>query len=94
MNRLSTTTAIAALIAGATCFTHAGAQSSGGPFTIKPVVIAGGGGPIAGGNYQITSTLGQPATTVLSAGNYVIFDGFWGPVGSFTNDLIFADGFQ
>lgn len=94
MNRLSSKTAVAALILSATFFTQVGAQSSGGQFSINSVVIAGGGGPIAGASYQLTSTLGQPATTVLAGGGYIIFDGFWGPVGGFTNDLIFADGFE
>ena len=37
MNRPGTTTAIAALIAGAMVFTHADAQSSGGQFTINRI---------------------------------------------------------
>jgi hypothetical protein len=83
-----------ALIVGATLVADAAAQSSGGAYDISRVAIAGGGGPISGGAYQITSTLGQPATSVLAAGNYVVFDGFWSPVGSFVNDVIFADGFD
>jgi hypothetical protein len=82
-----------ALIVGAALVADAVAQSSGGPYDISKVAIAGGGGPISGGAYQITSTLGQPATAVLAANNYIIFDGFWSPVGGFVNDVIFADGF-
>jgi hypothetical protein len=93
MNRVGRTVLIFAL-AGATFAANADAQSSGGQYNIASVAIAGGGGPISGGVYQITSTLGQPATAVLGAGNYIIFDGFWGPVSSFVNDLIFADGFE
>jgi hypothetical protein len=71
------------------------AQSSGGQFTISASVIAGGGSPISGGSYQITSTLGQPATAILSSGGYVVVDGFWAPVGGVaTGDVIFANGFD
>lgn len=94
MNRLSTKTTVAALIFGATCLTQADAQSNGGNFGIESFVIASGGGAITGGNYQITSTLGQPAIAILMGGSYVIFDGFWGPAGGFSNDLIFADDFE
>lgn len=71
------------------------AQSSGGQYTISASVIAGGGSPIAGDSYQITSTLGQPATQTLSNGAFVIVDGFWAPVGgAVTDDVIFANGFD
>jgi hypothetical protein len=86
--------AMAALILVALCAGQASAQASGGPYRIEPVVIAGGGGPIAGGNYQVTSTLGQPASGVLAGGTYAIFDGFWSPVGNFFADFIFADGYE
>lgn len=94
MNRLGNNMTMAALLFGALCGGQAGAQSGGGPYRIEPVVIAGGGGPIAGGNYQITSTLGQPASEVLIGGNYAIFDGFWSPVGNFLGDPVFADGYE
>jgi hypothetical protein len=71
------------------------AQSSGGQYTISASVIAGGGNPISGDSYQITSTLGQPATAILSGSSYVIVDGFWAPVGGVaTGDVIFANGFD
>ena len=93
MNRTSRTTLIVALV-GAAFAADAGAQSSGGQYSIARVAIAGGGSPISGGAYQISSTLGQSATSVLIAGNYIVFDGFWSPVGGFVSDLIFADGFE
>jgi hypothetical protein len=85
---------IAALFFGAINGGQASAQSSGGPYRIEPVVIAGGGGPIAGGNYQITSTLGQPASGVLTGGSYAIFDGFWSPASFVFGDFVFADGYE
>jgi hypothetical protein len=95
MNRASTRIAVTALILGATSFAPVGAQSSGGQYRIDPVTLPGGGGPIAGGNYQITSSLGQPATGVLRGASYLVFGGFWSPVGDFTGgDSIFSSGFD
>lgn len=94
MNRVSRRTAAIALIAGAAFAMECSAQSSGGTFRVEPVVIAGGGSPIAGGSFQITSTLGQPATSTLSGASYVVFDGFWAPVGGSLGDVIFANGFE
>ena len=73
---------------------RAHAQSSGGPYDVEASVIAGGGSPIAGGSFQITSTIGQAATSTLSGAGFVIVDGFWAPVGSLVGDLIFANGFE
>jgi hypothetical protein len=85
---------VVALIPGVAFVMQASAQSSGGQYGIDPVVVAGGGGPITGGNYQITSTLGQAATSALSGASYVIVDGFWAPVGGTLVDIIFANGFE
>lgn len=94
MNRTSGTMAFVALILGVASIAQTRAQSSGGPYDIQRVAIAGGGSPIAGGSYQITSTLGQPATTQLAGASYVIVDGFWSPVGGVSSDVIFANGFE
>ena len=94
MNRASRTVRGVALTLGVALVVQASAQSSGGTFRVDPVVIAGGGSPIAGGSFQITSTLGQPATSTLSGGSYVVFDGFWAPVGGSLADVIFANGFE
>jgi hypothetical protein len=85
---------VVALILGAAFGAQANAQSSGGQYRIDPVAIAGGGSSIAGGSYQITSTLGQAATATLSGASYVAFDGFWAPVGGLLGDIIFANGFE
>ena len=94
MNRIGMAGAVVALFLTTAFVTRADAQSSGGGFVIEPVVVAGGGSPIAGGNYQITSTLGQAATATLSGASFVITDGFWAPVGGALGDVIFANGFE
>lgn len=94
MYRTRRMVAFVVLILGTTFVAQSNAQSSGGPYRIEPVVIAGGGGPIAGGAYQITSTIGQAATSALSGASYVIFDGFWSPVGGGLGDIIFINGFD
>ena len=94
MNRVSSGVTLVALILGAVFVVQSSAQSTGGPYQINPVVIAGGGSAISGGTFQITSTLGQPATSRLSGASYIIVDGFWAPVGGVFSDVIFANGFE
>lgn len=94
MKRMSTRAALVALSLGSAFVMQAHAQSSSGPYDIKAVVIAGGGSPVSGGNFQITSTIGQAATSTLSGASFVIVDGFWAPVGGLLGDLIFANGFD
>lgn len=94
MKRVSRTGAFVALLLGVAFVAQSHAQSSGGPFVIEPVAIAGGGSPIGGGQFLITSTLGQAATSTLSGAGFVIVDGFWSPVGGLTGDVIFANGFD
>jgi hypothetical protein len=70
------------------------AQSSGGPYVIDRVAIAGGGSPLGGGAYRLSGTLGQSATATLAASPFTMFDGFWTPVSLSTSDRIFANGFD
>lgn len=93
MTRFGGMTALAALITGGLYAALALAQS-GGPYRIAPATIAGGGGAIAGGPYQLSGTLGQPATATMNAGSYRMFDGFWSPVGGAASDVIFSNGFD
>jgi len=93
MTRARTGMTLIALIAGAACLAQASAQSSGGPYRIDPVALPGGGGPTAGGTYQITSTLGLAATGTLNGAGFTIVGGFWSPVGD-GGDSIFASGFD
>ncbi len=75
-------------------FTMSQNAQASGRYVLQKSVIAGGGGPVSGGTYQLTGTIGQGTIAVRAAGQYVLFDGFWGPVGSVDFDLIFADGFE
>ena len=86
--------ALAALALATAELTVVHAQSSGGPYRIDRVVIAGGGVPASGGSYQLSGTFGQAATTTLSASTYRMFDGFWTPVTLTLSDRIFANGFD
>lgn len=68
---------------------------SGGSYRIAPATIAGGGGVSAGGAYRLSGTFGQPAIAALSAGEFTLYDGFWGPAGTAPDtDPIFASGFD
>jgi hypothetical protein len=86
---------VAALFGVASVFAaHAAAQSSGGSFRIERSVIAGGGGLLGGGAFQLSGTVGQNATTHLSGSRFGFDAGFWpGPADSPT-DSIFANSFE
>jgi hypothetical protein len=90
--------AVLASIAILSCSTPVRAQgetvSSGGPYVLSAVAVSGGGGPIASGPYQFTSTIGQPATSTLSGGSYVLSSGFWAVANGEFDDSIFSDGFD
>ena len=66
---------------------------SGGSYLIAPATIAGGGATLSGGSFQLSGTIGQSATALLSAGGYRLYDGFWAPT-SPLSDLIFRNGFE
>jgi hypothetical protein len=71
------------------------AQSAGGAYVIAPVAIAGGGGTLASGAYELRGTLGQVATATLAGGTYRVSDGFWAPVAGLPPiDSIFENGFD
>ena len=69
------------------------AQMSGGPYVIGRSAIAGGGAALSGGRFQLSGTLGQPATAELAAAGYRVYDGFWGPLAPPSDD-IFHNGFD
>ncbi|HEV7489652.1 MAG TPA: hypothetical protein VGO25_02525 [Rhodanobacteraceae bacterium] len=71
----------------------ASAQSGGGSYVITRSVIAGGGATLSGGAFQLSGAAGQPATTVLDAAGYRLYDGFWGPLAP-ASDVIFRNGFD
>jgi hypothetical protein len=82
-----------AIVLSGTCALSDNGCASG-PFTLQHAVVAGGGSSVSGGTYQLTDTIAQSTIAVRVAGQYVLFDGFWGPFGTFDVDLIFADGFE
>ena len=93
MSRIHLLTFIVALAIADAFLASANAQSSGGVFAIDPASIAGGGGTLIGGAFQLTGTIGQPAASTLAASSYSLYDGFWAPASALT-DLIFANGFD
>ena len=90
MRRHNKNLCLAALLPIAAYALGASAQSSGGPYRIAPVAIAGGGGTLSGGTFQLRGTLGQAPTSTLSAPGYHFYGGFWPPA----SDGIFANGFD
>lgn len=93
MLRLQMIAFVFALAALGTLAAVAHAQSSGGPYAIDPATIAGGGATLSGGQFQLSGTIGQPATSTLGAANYRLYDGLWAPA-SLLSDRIFANGFD
>lgn len=65
----------------------------GGPYTIQPLSINGGGTTSTGGPYEISASTAQPGGVgLIDAGPYSFEDGFWamvlailGPVGPIVN---------
>lgn len=69
------------------------AQSTGGSYTLRKVVVAGGGVDSAAGPYTLVATAGQPIATVHTGGNYRLTGGFHGPVAP-RADRILCDSFE
>jgi hypothetical protein len=68
-------------------------------YTVKPIVIANGGGASSGGIFALSGTIGQVDADPLhpaSGGAYTLVGGFWaGAVPAAPgSDPIFADGFE
>ncbi len=53
-----------------------------GGWMITRWVVAGGGGPLAGGSYALGATIGQAAAGPLAPGQYSLVSGFWGGASS------------
>jgi len=52
-------------------------QQQGGPYTLNPSVIAGGGGTSTNGNTTISGTVGQGVLGASSGGSFSLNGGFW-----------------
>jgi len=46
-------------------------------YSISWHTIGGGGGTSSGGNFTVSGTIGQPATSAMSGGSYSLTGGFW-----------------
>ena len=57
-------------------FSHALAQTDG-DYELSWSTIDGGGGTSSGGQYTLTSTIGQPDAAWSSGGQYELLGGFW-----------------
>ena len=64
-------------LAGALVFAPSASLQQGGNFTLKPSVVAGGGGTSAGGSTQLAGTIGQGVLGLSSGGTFSLNAGFW-----------------
>lgn len=71
------------------------AQSSGGPYTLNPQVIANGGGRATGGTFEIEASIGQhDASNPQTGGVFEITAGFHRRAAVALSDPIFSNGFE
>lgn len=50
-------------------------------FTMLKATIDGGGGSSIGGEFRLGATIGQPDAGQMKGGAFMIFGGFWAPLG-------------
>ncbi len=55
----------------------AATQQQGGPYTLHPTVVAGGGGSSTGGANRLDGTIGQGILGTSSGGSFTLHAGFW-----------------
>lgn len=71
------------------------AQSAGGPYSLNPQAIAGGGGRSTGGANELEATIGQhDASNLQTGGIFEITAGFHRRAVVVLADPIFSDGFE
>lgn len=72
------------------------AQSvSGGTYTVRKFVIAGGGGSPQSATYRASVTVGQAAAMVSAGGSYRLVSGFHqAKAPSSGGDILFCSGFE
>jgi hypothetical protein len=63
-------------------------------FGIERAAIADGGATLAGGEFRLSGTVGQPVTSSADGGSYRLAAGFWSASSVEQTDRIFADGFD
>lgn len=62
-------------------FLLAGTAHADGRYQLLWYAVGGGGGQSAGGDYGLSGSIGQPATSAMSGGDYSLEGGFWPGVG-------------
>ncbi len=69
------------------------AQSQGGDFLLEKSTIDTGGQTSAGGDFQVTGTIGQPEAGIepASGAEFQVHGGFWPRV---DDDFLFIDGYE
>jgi hypothetical protein len=67
---------------------------SGGGYELRKQVVAFGGGRSSGGNYTLTATVAQPSTRTLTAGSFVLQQGFHAAADVAPSPLLFKDNFE
>lgn len=77
ISRRSVLITFCALLAGVLCASSAFMQQSGGPYTLNPSVISGGGGVSSSGNTSVTGTIGQGILGASNGGTFSLTGGFW-----------------
>lgn len=70
------------------------ASAQEGDYALKPTLIAGGGGTMRGGLFELRGSVGQAAAATLGGADYRLQGGFWGAIGATRQDLIFKNGFD
>ena len=70
----------------------AGAQSSGGSFSIRAHSIDGGGTRSSGGAFAVTGGIGQPDAGVHAGGSFRLRGGLW--QAARIDDVLFRTGFE
>ncbi len=69
--------AICILIIAVLHLTPTAFMQQGGPYTLKPSVIAGGGGASSNNNTRLTGTIGQASLATSTGGSFQLDSGFW-----------------
>ena len=91
---------LVACLVASTAFAEEPAESkvSGGPYTLQPIRIAGGGGSAAGATFSINGTVGQHDAAVVSVqgGPYEVEGGLQPATGTpnAPTNVIFANSFE
>lgn len=68
-------------------------SQSGNDFQLESSVLASGGSPAAGGDFELNGSLGQTVVEQSSGDGLTLHSGFWPTVKS-NNDIIFRNGFE